>query len=55
MNADTRFAFITATIPEPIYLDIQTLFSNITLVMGPGLHRSAPGSINSYLFYLLQE
>lgn len=47
MQATTQCTFVTATIPEPIFLDLQSLFSNITLVAGPALHRSAPGELCS--------
>lgn len=46
MKATVQCTFVTATIPEPIFLDLQSLFTNITLVAGPALHRSAPGKFS---------
>ncbi|GMH37460.1 hypothetical protein BSKO_05333 [Bryopsis sp. KO-2023] len=43
LTSSIQFVFVTATVPNAIYVDLQSLFSNLALVLGPGLHRSAPG------------
>ncbi|CAL8471592.1 g11134 [Coccomyxa elongata] len=39
----TRFVLVTATLAEPVYLQLQQDFPGITPAFGPGLHRTAPG------------
>ncbi|KAK9822358.1 hypothetical protein WJX81_001173 [Elliptochloris bilobata] len=38
-----RFILVTATLPEAVYQALQPLFPGLVPVLGPGLHRTAPG------------
>lgn len=38
-----RLVLVTATVPEPTYRDWAASFPGLTPVLGPGLHRTAPG------------
>jgi len=41
-NNSAQFIFVTATLPEDVLESIQSEFSNIVQVRGPGLHRITP-------------
>lgn len=41
----TRFVFVTATIPDYVFSDLELDFPGIVAAFGPGLHRTAPGSL----------
>lgn len=38
-----RFVFVTATIPDPVFAELEYEFPGIVAAFGPGLHRTAPG------------
>ncbi|CEM01514.1 unnamed protein product [Vitrella brassicaformis CCMP3155] len=39
----TQFVFVTATIPTSVFAQIKQEFPDLRRIMGPGLHRIAPG------------
>lgn len=39
----TQFVFVTATMPEHVFQDIEAYFAGIVGALGPGLHRTSPG------------
>ncbi|GAB4820362.1 hypothetical protein N2152v2_007408 [Parachlorella kessleri] len=41
----TRFVFVTATIPDHVFADLELGFPGIVAAFGPGLHRTAPGVV----------
>ena len=41
--ADAAFVLVTATLPEPTWERVAREFPGIAPVLGPGLHRTAPG------------
>jgi len=45
----TQFFLATATIPEHIYSDLTDVFEELAVVLGPGLHCTAPGKVQFYL------
>eukprot|EP00887_Chlorella_sp_A99_P006189 scaffold3.g6189.t1 len=38
-----RFVFVSATVPEELYLELEEEFPGLVGALGPGLHRTAPG------------
>jgi ATP-dependent RNA helicase DDX18/HAS1 len=40
-----RLVFVTATLPEPVFLHLKTLFPGIVPAVGPNLHRIATGAL----------
>ena len=40
----TRFVFVSATVPKDLYLELEEEFPGLAAALGPGLHRTAPGS-----------
>ena len=42
----SRCVLVTASLPEPFWEALQSRFRNIKPALGPGLHRSAPGTLN---------
>ncbi len=41
----SRIVLVTATFPEAVWYDVTTQFPGISPVLGPGLHRTAPGVV----------
>jgi len=50
---NARFVLVTATLPADIYGDIELMFPGIVSALGPGLHRTAPGTPFAHKFNLM--
>lgn len=51
----TQFFLATATIPEHIYSDLTDVFEELAVVLGPGLHCTAPGEFHVFTFLFIQS
>lgn len=41
---EATVVFVTATLPEPVFVKLKALFPGIVAAVGPNLHKIAPGA-----------